>query len=121
MRQQRGGSVTAGAPRTIKKRIHPATQTFQGLRIAVNGELDSLAQFLQDAPSCLAPEGRLAIISFHSLEDRIVKQQFQKWDRVGLMRNLTRHVVKPSTTEIQSNPRSRSARLRAAERPANQP
>jgi len=102
--------------RTIRKRIHPATQTFQALRIAVNGELDSLAQFLKDAPCCLAPEGRLVIISFHSLEDRLVKQHFQRWDREGLMRNLTPHVVRPGASEIRANPRSRSARLRAAER-----
>jgi 16S rRNA (cytosine1402-N4)-methyltransferase len=110
------GVPRGGAARTIKKRIHPATQTFQALRIAVNRELDSLTQLLNDAPSCLVPGGRLVIISFHSLEDRLVKQHCQQWDREGVMRNLTRHVVKPSPSETHLNPRSRSARLRAAER-----
>ena len=104
------------ATRTIRKRIHPATRTFQALRIAVNRELESLEQFLAAAPVCLAPGGRLVVISFHSLEDRLVKQSFRSWDREGGMRNLTRHVVKPTREEIRANPRSRSARLRAAER-----
>ena len=104
------------ATRTIRKRIHPATKTFQALRIAVNRELESLEQFLAAAPECLAPGGRLVVISFHSLEDRLVKQSFRSWDREGGMRNLTRHVVKPTREEIRANPRSRSARLRAAER-----
>ena len=103
------------ARRTIKKRIHPATLTFQALRIAVNSELPSLIQFLESAPACLKPGGRLVIISFHSLEDRIVKRHFQHWDRAGIMHNLTAHVVKPGGEEVRSNPRSRSARLRAAE------
>ncbi|MBI4458643.1 MAG: 16S rRNA (cytosine(1402)-N(4))-methyltransferase RsmH [Acidobacteria bacterium] len=110
------GSRKGVAPRTIRKRIHPATQTFQALRMAVNRELELLEQFLKAAPDCLAPGGRLVIISFHSLEDRLVKQSFRNWDRDGWMRNLTRHVVKPSPEEVRSNPRSRSARLRAAER-----
>ncbi len=120
-KRKRGGSSTAGAPRIIKKRIHPATQTFQALRIAVNGELDSLNQFLDDSPACLAAGGRIVVISFHSLEDRIVKQHFQQWDRERRMRNLTKHVVRPSESEVHSNPRSRSARLRAAERMGDQP
>ena len=109
-----GGRRTAS--RTIGKRIHPATRTFQALRIAVNRELEVLAEFLKIAPDCLAPQGRLVIISFHSLEDRIVKRQFQQWAREGRMQNLTRHVVRPGRAEVWSNWRSRSARLRAAER-----
>ena len=109
-----GGSQRAVA--RTPKRIHPATLTFQALRIVVNSELDSLTQLLNAAPGCLKPGGRLVIISFHSLEDRIVKQQFQQWDRAGVMRNLTRHVVRPADQEALANPRSRSARLRAAER-----
>jgi 16S rRNA (cytosine1402-N4)-methyltransferase len=124
---RRGGSgskTRLGGPqrvasRAIKKRIHPATQTFMALRIAVNQELQSLVKLLEDAPACLAPGGRLVIISFHSLEDRFVKQHFQRWHREGLMRNLTPHVVKPGAEEVEANPRSRSARLRAAERLAN--
>ena len=104
------------ATRTIRKRIHPATRTFQALRIAVNRELESLEQFLAAAPVCLAPGGRLVVISFHSLEDRLVKQSFRSWDREGGMRNLTRHVVKPTREESRATPRSRSARLGAAER-----
>jgi len=114
-RSSRLGSSRKAALRTIRI-IHPATQTFQALRIAVNSELVSLNRFLRDAPSCLNPGGRLVIISFHSLEDRLVKRQFQQWDRERLMRNLTRHVVRPGAEEIGANPRSRSARLRAAER-----
>jgi 16S rRNA (cytosine1402-N4)-methyltransferase len=104
------------APRTIHARIHPATRTFQALRIAVNYELDHLVQFLRNIPECLSPRGRLVLISFHSLEDRIVKRQFQAWQRDGRMRTLTRHIVRPSPEELRRNRRSRSARLRAAER-----
>ena len=110
------GGRRRAASRTIGKKIHPATRTFQALRMAVNRELESLDPFLENAPQCLAPQGRLVIISFHSLEDRLVKQYFQSWNREGRMRNLTRHVVKPSLEEVRRNPRSRSARLRAAER-----
>ena len=102
--------------RAIGRRIHPATRTFQALRIAVNQELHCLERFLSTAPDCLVPGGRLVLISFHSLEDRIVKQHFQRWHREGRMRNLTRHVVRPSLAEVRANRRSRSARLRAAER-----
>jgi 16S rRNA (cytosine1402-N4)-methyltransferase len=84
--------------------------------MAVNRELESLEEFLRAAPECLKPGGRLVVISFHSLEDRLVKQSFQSWNREGRMRNLTRHVVRPSPEEVRANPRSRSARLRAAER-----
>jgi len=86
--------------------------------MTVNRELESLAQFLRHAPGCLAPGGRLVVISFHSLEDRMVKQSLQGWNREGHMRTLTRHVVRPSREEVRGNPRSRSARLRAAERTA---
>jgi len=112
--RRRGGSG-AGA-RTIKVPIHPATKTFQALRIAVNHELDHLAAFLHHVPECLSAGGRVVIISFHSLEDRIVKRQFQDWQRNGRMRTLTRHVVRPSLEEVRRNRRSRSARLRTAER-----
>jgi 16S rRNA (cytosine1402-N4)-methyltransferase len=103
----------SGAARTI---IHPATRTFQAIRIAVNGELDSLNQFLNHTPECLLPGGRVVIICFHSLEDRLVKQHIRRWVQRGFMRSLTRHVVRPSSEEVRRNRRSRSARLRAAER-----
>jgi 16S rRNA (cytosine1402-N4)-methyltransferase len=113
-KRRRGGS--GAAARTIKIHIHPATKTFQALRIAVNHELDHLASFLHHVPECLSDGGRLVVISFHSLEDRIVKRQFQEWHRQGRMRTLTRHIVRPSFEEVRRNRRSRSARLRAAER-----
>lgn len=112
------GGRRRAASRATGTRIHAATRTFQALRMAVNRELESLEQFLRNAPDCLAPGGRLVVISFHSLEDRLVKQSFQSWHREGRMRNLTRHVVRPSREEVRANPRSRSARLRAAERTA---
>lgn len=111
----RRGARWSGA-RTVSSRIHPATRTFQALRIAVNHELDSLAEFLRNVPDCLSDGGRVVIISFHSLEDRIVKQQFRDWERAGAMKTLTRHIVRASDAEVHANRRSRSARLRAAER-----
>src|SRR3990170_1099625 len=113
-RRKREGS--GAAARTIKPLIHPATRTFQALRIAVNQELDRLTQFLIQVPDCLLPGGRIVVISFHSLEDRPVKQQFRRWQQEGTMRTLTRHVVRPSLEEVRRNRRARSARLRAAER-----
>jgi 16S rRNA (cytosine1402-N4)-methyltransferase len=113
-RRKRGNS--GAAARTMKTPIHPATRTFQALRIAVNQELDRLTEFLDQVPDCLSAGGRLVIISFHSLEDRPVKQQFRSWEREGRMRTLTRHVVRPSLEEVRRNRRARSARLRAAER-----
>ena len=112
--RKRGDS--GAAVRTMKIQIHPATRTFQALRIAVNQELERLDQFLQQVPECLLPGGRIVIISFHSLEDRPVKQQFRRWQQEGKMRNLTRHVVRPGLEEVRRNRRARSARLRAAER-----
>ena len=97
-------------------RRHPATRVFQALRIAVNRELETLATFLKKVPEVLAIGGRLVIISFHSLEDRLVKQAFQSWSREGSFRLLTRKVVRPSKTEVQSNLRSRSGCLRAIEK-----
>ncbi|MFM9059788.1 MAG: 16S rRNA (cytosine(1402)-N(4))-methyltransferase RsmH [Planctomycetaceae bacterium] len=93
-------------------RIHPATRTFQALRIAVNQELKSLRIALERIPARLAPGGRLAVISFHSLEDRLVKEAFrnrQVWEA------LTRSPIEASADEVARNPRSRSAKLRVAE------
>ncbi len=103
--------------RTTGTFVHPATRVFQALRIAVNQELEQLTQFLNQVPECLNPGGRLVVISFHSLEDRIVKQQMQRWDRDGVMENLTRKVIKPGDPEIIANRRSRSAKLRVAMKP----
>ena len=97
-------------------RVHPATRIFQALRIAVNRELEALAAFIMKIPEVLADGGRLVVISFHSLEDRIVKQAFQRWRRERGFRLLTRHVVRAGDEEVQSNPRSRSACLRVVEK-----
>lgn len=94
-------------------RIHPATRVFQALRIAVNGELTALDRFLTIAPHWLAPGGRLAIISFHSLEDRRVKYAFRG---SPLLEVVTKKPICPTSAEVQANPRSRSAKLRIAQR-----
>lgn len=96
--------------------LHPATRTFMALRLAVNQEIESLEQFLARALAVVAPGGRVVIISFHSLEDRLVKQGFLEWQRQGRARVLTSKVVRPSPAEVEANPRSRSAKLRAAEK-----
>jgi len=98
-------------PRPKNHQIHPATRTFQALRIAVNDELGELEQTLKDIPNWIRPGGRIAIISFHSLEDRIVKNAFREDDRFAV---LTRKPLRPSESEVRNNPRSRSAKLRVA-------
>jgi 16S rRNA (cytosine1402-N4)-methyltransferase len=117
------------------QRIHSATRTFQALRIAVNRELEGLEEFLQNAVSFVKPGGRIVVISFHSLEDRIVKTAFRKLSgqcicdrppelckcsREVLVRVITRRPVTPSSSEVATNPRARSARLRAAEKVRDQ-
>ncbi len=97
------------------KRIHPATRTFQALRIVVNNELENLKQFLNQALNLIISGGRLVIISFHSLEDRIVKTTFRIWAKEKKAKILTKKPVRPSEKEIAINPRSRSAKLRAIE------
>lgn len=100
-------------PRSKNHDIHPATRTFQALRIVVNDELGALERTLQSAPDWISPGGRLAIISFHSLEDRIVKNAFRDDPRWNV---LTKKPLRPSDAEVEANPRSRSAKLRVAER-----
>jgi 16S rRNA (cytosine1402-N4)-methyltransferase len=100
-------------PRSRHDRIDPATRTFQALRIAVNDELKSLEIALRRLPDCLRPGGRLAVISFHSLEDRRVKEAFRDDQRLTV---LTRKPLTPSDAETAVNPRSRSAKLRIAVR-----
>ena len=122
--------VTASVPRT-PQHIHPATRTFQAVRIAVNDELNGLYEFVVGAARLLAPKGRLVMLTFHSLEDRLVKQAFRylasdcvcpqrlpkcvcnKFTEVKI---LTKRPLRPRTEEIEVNPRSRSARMRALER-----
>jgi len=114
-----------------RSRIHPATRTFLALRIAVNRELENLATALAQAVDCLQPGGRLVVISYHSLEDRIVKQFFIteskgcicpsetpvcRCNHIPKLRLISRRAITPSATEVETNPRSRSAKLRVAER-----
>lgn len=95
-----------------KGRIHPATRTFQALRIAVNDELGALQAALAAAWSALSPGGRIAVITFHSIEDRLVKQTFKQWEESGEGTRITRKPIPASEEEIARNPRSRSAKLR---------
>jgi 16S rRNA (cytosine1402-N4)-methyltransferase len=97
-------------------RIHPATRTFQALRIHVNRELDEIKALMEAAPKLLKPSGRLVVISFHSLEDRIVKDGLREGAHKGIWTVLTKKPVVAGEEEIEQNPRSRSAKLRAAER-----
>jgi 16S rRNA (cytosine1402-N4)-methyltransferase len=103
-------------------RIHPATRSFQALRVVVNNEIEALAEGLRQAVEVLAPGGRLVVISFHSLEDRLAKHYFrQEAEARPAVRLLTRKPVRPSLVEQERNPRSRSAKLRAIEKLAAEP
>lgn len=97
-------------------KIHPATRIFQALRIAVNNEMGELSEALASSARVLNPEGRLVVISYHSLEDRTVKHFIKEKEREGVLKNLTKKPVVPSMEEIRMNPSARSAKLRAAER-----
>jgi 16S rRNA (cytosine1402-N4)-methyltransferase len=99
-----------------RQRLHPATKTFLALRIAVNREMEELGQFLFRTPATMNSSGRWVVLSYHSREDRLVKQAFQQGERAGTLRVLTKHVIQPSEEETAGNPRSRSAKLRCAER-----
>lgn len=99
-----------------RSRIHPATRTFQALRIAVNDELNQVEKGLKEALGILSLHGKLIAISFHSLEDRIVKNVFRQEERKKSVRVLTRKVIRPGREEIRANPGSRSAKLRAAQK-----
>ncbi len=126
------GIVSSAIPRRYHpKKIHPATRVFQALRIAVNDELNNLKRAIEEGVEILKPSGRFCIISFHSLEDRIVKEMFRDLERgctcppglprcvcgrVQRLRIITRRPIRPSEEEIRANPRARSARLRVAER-----
>jgi 16S rRNA (cytosine1402-N4)-methyltransferase len=123
--------VIAGATGSGRPGMHPATRTFQALRIAVNRELEAIEMALPQAAACLAPGGRLAIIAFHSLEDRLVKDYIRRESRDclcpprqpictcghrAILREITRKPVRPEAEEVSANPRARSARLRVAEK-----
>jgi 16S rRNA (cytosine1402-N4)-methyltransferase len=126
--------VERAVGRSPKNKIHPATRTFQALRIAVNDELGILDRFITDSVDLLKPNGKLCVITFHSLEDRIVKQTFQKLSgrcfcppripscvcgAVKRVEILTRKPVVPTEAEMNANPRSRSAKLRVCRKLAN--
>lgn len=128
---QRAALAVQRVVRKHRGHLHPATRTFQALRIAVNQELQSLEMVLPQSITALAPEGRLAVISFHSLEDRLVKQFFRRESRDCIcppeqpvctcqhkasLVEVTRRPISPTEAEIQSNPRARSAHLRIAEK-----
>jgi 16S rRNA (cytosine1402-N4)-methyltransferase len=123
--------VCQAAPRAGRSRLHPATRVFMALRIAVNGELERIEEFMDQMPGLLAAGGRVCILSFHSLEDRIVKQRLKALEQgrrggtwpgapatepEGVLRILTRKVVRPQPEEVAANPMARSTKLRAAER-----
>ncbi|MDR3750603.1 MAG: 16S rRNA (cytosine(1402)-N(4))-methyltransferase RsmH [Terracidiphilus sp.] len=111
--------AASAAPPMKQGHIHPATRTFQALRIYVNRELDEIKALLEAAPKLLKPSARLAVISFHSLEDRIVKDSLREGAHEGVWEILTRKPVTAGEEETDRNPRSRSAKLRAAERLAS--
>jgi 16S rRNA (cytosine1402-N4)-methyltransferase len=110
-------TTVAGARKVWgRQRLHPATKTFLALRIAVNREMEELGQFLSRTPATINSGGRWVVLSYHSREDRLVKHAFQEGERLGTLRVLTKHVIQPNEREISANPRSRSAKLRCAER-----
>jgi 16S rRNA (cytosine1402-N4)-methyltransferase len=105
--------IERSVPKVIlHKRLHPATKTFQALRITVNDELTVLQQFIKDGFAALKPSGRLAIITFHSIEDRVVKHSFRELAQSGHGVLITKKPISPSGEELAANPRSRSAKLR---------
>jgi 16S rRNA (cytosine1402-N4)-methyltransferase len=108
--------VSAAAPSMKGDKIHPATRTFQALRIRVNDELGEIRTLLESAPSLLKPGGRLVLISFHSLEDRLVKDAFREAGRSGVYEVLTKKPVIAGEEEESRNPRSRSAKMRVVEK-----
>jgi 16S rRNA (cytosine1402-N4)-methyltransferase len=124
--------ILSAVPAKSKKyKIHPATRVFQALRIAVNNELEALSTILDDGIECLKPSGRFCVISFHSLEDRLVKTRFRQLEkgcicppdipqcvcgRKGVLKVITKKPIVPTEDEVKKNPRARSAKLRVAEK-----
>jgi 16S rRNA (cytosine1402-N4)-methyltransferase len=110
-------TVVAGVQKVRgRQKLHPATKTFLALRTAVNREEEELEQFLSWTPATLASEGRWVVLSYHSLEDRLVKRAFQKYERDGILKILTKKVIQASEEEVRNNPRARSAKMRVAEK-----
>jgi 16S rRNA (cytosine1402-N4)-methyltransferase len=108
--------VAGGRKARGRQKLHPATKTFLALRIAVNREEEELGQFLSRTPATLNSGGRWIVLSYHSLEDRLVKHAFQRLAREGSLRLLTKKVIQPGADEVRANPRSRSAKMRVAEK-----
>ncbi len=108
--------VAGGRTARGRQRLHPATKTFLALRTAVNREEEELGQFLSRTPATLNQGGRLIVLSYHSLEDRVVKRSFQDLARTGEYKVLTKHVIVPSDAETATNPRARSAKMRVIEK-----
>ena len=108
--------VATAAPAMKQDRIHPATRTFQALRIRVNSELDEIRTLMKESPGLLKTSGRIVVISFHSLEDRIVKDSLRDGAKSGVWEILTKKPVIAGEEEVERNPRARSAKLRAAEK-----
>src|ERR1035437_4657878 len=110
-------TVVAGARKVRgRQKLHPATKTFLALRIAVNREMEELGQFLSRVPATLSHGGRWVMLSYHSLEDRPVKQCFQRLSQEGTLKILTKKVIQASDAEIAANPRARSVKMRVAEK-----
>jgi len=110
-------TVVAGAQKVRgRQRLHPATKTFLALRTAVNREEEELEQFLSWAPATISSGGRWIVLSYHSLEDRLVKHAFQRLEREKSFKILTKKVIQPGQDEIRDNPRARSAKMRVAEK-----
>lgn len=112
-------SAVGASPDSRREQIHPATRTFLALRMAVNRETENLEALLKSAPGLLRPGGRIAVISFHSGEDRLVKQNFLDRQRANVYEIVTKKPIRPTTLEVERNPRSRSAKLRVARRVAD--
>jgi 16S rRNA (cytosine1402-N4)-methyltransferase len=108
--------VAGGRKARGRQKLHPATKTFLALRIAVNREEEELGQFLSRTPATLNSGGRWIVLSYHSLEDRLVKHAFQRLAREGSLRLLTKKVIQPGADEVRANPRARSAKMRVAEK-----
>jgi 16S rRNA (cytosine1402-N4)-methyltransferase len=110
-------TVVAGARKQRgRQKLHPATKTFLALRIAVNREMEELEQFLSRVPATLCSGGRWVVLSYHSLEDRLVKHAFQRYAQLGVLQILTKKPLQPEPEEVRSNPRARSAKMRVAEK-----
>jgi 16S rRNA (cytosine1402-N4)-methyltransferase len=110
-------TIVAGARKQWgRQKLHPATKTFLALRIAVNREMEELGQFLSRTPATMNSGARWVVLTYHSREDRLVKEAFKAGERQGTLKILTKHVIRPSEEEERANARSRSAKLRCAER-----